>query len=59
MEELEGQGAERETQRESDMPPYLCRMADGLAYELDELARIGNGQVPAVVRLAWEVLTNE
>ena len=58
LEELERQGAERETQRESDMPPYLCRVGDGLAYELDELERIGNGQVPAVVKLAWNILSN-
>lgn len=56
VEELDRQGEQREAQRESDMPPYLCRVGDGLAHELDELGRIGNGQVPAVVKLAWETL---
>jgi len=59
MEELDRQGAERKAQREGNMPPYLCSMGDGLAYELDELRSIGNGQVPRVVRLAWETLAME
>ena len=38
----------------------LGRVADGVASDVDRrLARIGNGQVPAVVKLAWEILTNE
>src|SRR3990167_6000883 len=45
LEELERQGAKREVQGKSDMPPYLCRMGDEVASELDELAAIGNGQV--------------
>jgi DNA (cytosine-5)-methyltransferase 1 len=31
-------------------------MGDGLAGKLDRLKAIGNGQVPAVVKLAWETL---
>jgi hypothetical protein len=31
-------------------------MADGLADRLDRLAAVGNGQVPAVVKLAWNTL---
>jgi hypothetical protein len=27
-----------------------------VAYRMDRIKRIGNGQVPAVVRLAWETL---
>lgn len=31
-------------------------MDDGLAHRLDRLKALGSGQVPAVVRLAWEAL---
>lgn len=58
LEELERQGAERKDQREGDMPPYLCSVDDAMAFELDELGRIGNGQVPEVVKLAWETLVD-
>jgi DNA (cytosine-5)-methyltransferase 1 len=37
----------------------LGRVAHGVAHRVDRLKAIGNGQVPAVVRLAWEVLTDE
>ncbi len=37
--------------------PEMGRKVDGLAYWMDRLAAIGNGQVPAVVRLAWEILS--
>lgn len=36
--------------------PQLGRVADGVANRVDRLRAIGNGQVPAVVRLAWETL---
>jgi len=36
-------------------PPRL-RSDDGVADWMDRIARCGNGQVPAVVRLAWEIL---
>jgi len=36
--------------------PYLHRNSDGLANRVDRLKAIGNGQVPAVARLAWETL---
>jgi len=39
--------------------PGVGRVADGMANGVDKrLARIGNGQVPAVVRLAWETITD-
>lgn len=38
--------------------PELGRVANGVAYRMDRIKRIGNGQVPAVVRLAWETLTS-
>jgi DNA (cytosine-5)-methyltransferase 1 len=37
--------------------PDMGRKADGLAYWMDRLQAIGNGQVPAVVRLAWQTLS--
>jgi len=37
--------------------PGLVRMDDGVASLMDRLKAIGNGQVPAMVRLAWETLT--
>lgn len=36
--------------------PTVDRMADGLANRLDRLKAAGNGQVPAVAKLAWETL---
>jgi len=38
--------------------PDMGRKADGLANWVDRLEAIGNGQVPAVVKLAWNVLTD-
>ena len=39
--------------------PKLGRVADGLANRVDRLKAIGNGQVPSVAALAWEILRNE
>jgi hypothetical protein len=36
----------------------LGRVANGVANRVDRLKAIGNGQVPAVVKLAWNVLTD-
>jgi DNA (cytosine-5)-methyltransferase 1 len=36
--------------------PNVGRVAHGVASRVDRLRAIGNGQVPAVVRLAWELL---
>jgi DNA (cytosine-5)-methyltransferase 1 len=36
--------------------PDVGRMAHGVAARVDRLKAIGNGQVPAVVKLAWEIL---
>jgi DNA (cytosine-5)-methyltransferase 1 len=38
--------------------PDVGRVANGMAARVDRLRCIGNGQVPAVVRLAWRTLTN-
>lgn len=37
--------------------PELGRVADGVAHRVDRLKAIGNGQVPAVVREAWNRLS--
>jgi DNA (cytosine-5)-methyltransferase 1 len=34
----------------------LCGMDDGMAARVDEISAIGNGQVPAVAALAWNIL---
>jgi len=36
--------------------PGMDRMANGMAAKVDRLGALGNGQVPAVVRLAWRTL---
>lgn len=36
--------------------PDVGRVANGVAARVDKLRAIGNGQVPAVARLAWEIL---
>ena len=39
--------------------PDVGRVAHGVAYRVDRLKAIGNGQVPAVAALAWEILTQD
>ncbi len=36
--------------------PDMGRVAHGVAYRVDRLRCLGNGQVPAVARLSWETL---
>jgi DNA (cytosine-5)-methyltransferase 1 len=38
--------------------PPVGRVADGVANRMDRLHALGNGQVPAVVALAWNLLMN-
>ena len=40
-----------------DIEPKLGRVANGVDNRVDRLKAIGNGQVPAVAKLAWEILT--
>ena len=43
----------------SDIPePLVRRIGNDVAFGMDRLAAIGNGQVPRVVALAWRVLSN-
>jgi DNA (cytosine-5)-methyltransferase 1 len=37
--------------------PSVGRVVDGMAFRVDRLAAIGNGQVPIVVKTVWELLT--
>ena len=37
--------------------PDVVRMVHGVAHRVDRIAALGNGQVPAVARLAWDTLT--
>ena len=36
--------------------PRFCRVDDGVAYRVERVSSIGNGQVPAVAALAWRLL---
>jgi DNA (cytosine-5)-methyltransferase 1 len=36
--------------------PSVGRMADGVAFVMDRLKALGNGQVPAVVERAWQMI---
>jgi len=46
------------TKQQSRWPvePDVGRVANGVAFRVDRLKAIGNGQVPAVVRAAWKTL---
>ena len=37
----------------------VCRVDDGVAHWAHRFAAIGNGQVPAVAKLAWEILNDQ
>ena len=37
----------------------IARVANGVANRVDRLRALGNGQVPAVARAAWRILTGE
>ncbi len=57
MEELERQRAKWETQGKGDLPPYLCRVGNEMANELEQLKAIGNGQVPLCMAYAYAKLS--
>jgi DNA (cytosine-5)-methyltransferase 1 len=57
MEEMDSEGEWRKQQRKTDCAPYLFRLDNGMAKELDELKSIGNGQVPQVAATAFRILS--
>jgi len=46
-----------EVPQKGNYEPYLYRVAHGVDNGVDRLKAIGNGQVPAVAALAWEILS--
>jgi len=56
LEMLESEGEQCKDASEDCLPSYLCRMDDGMADGVDRLRACGNGQVPGVAALAWEML---
>jgi DNA (cytosine-5)-methyltransferase 1 len=48
-----------EAKRTPTTEPELGRVAHGVAHRVDRLKAIGNGQVPAVAALAWQILNTE
>ena len=42
-----------------EIEPDVGRVADGVAFRVDRIKAIGNGQVPAVVRKAWKLLSGQ
>ena len=47
----------RTARRESQSD--LCLVVDGMAEQVEQLAALGNGQVPQVAALAWKILTGK
>ncbi len=53
----ENGGRREDIKRRSDLPEtVLLRSCNDVAHYVDRIAAIGDGQVPAVVELAWETL---
>jgi DNA (cytosine-5)-methyltransferase 1 len=51
-----GKGGESGRCMWGETKPEPMRMDDGLAFGMDRLKALGNGQVPIVVKTAWEIL---
>jgi len=54
-----GNGGEQGGMQWWSAEPGVGRVAHGVANRVDRLRGLGNGQVPAVVALAWETLTTQ
>jgi hypothetical protein len=55
-EAIEESEAVREFRMQQDSRQEISRLAVGIVNRVDRISALGNGQVPAVVRLAWETL---
>jgi DNA (cytosine-5)-methyltransferase 1 len=53
-----GEMAERQPATWWSSEPDVGRVVHGVADRVDRTKGLGNGQVPAVVALAWETLTS-
>jgi len=49
-------GDVRESKKWWSVEPGMGRMVDGMAYRNDRIKRLGNGQIPEMVRTAWNEL---
>tara|TARA_R110000751_G_scaffold138798_5_gene242512 strand:+ start:1076 stop:1915 length:840 start_codon:yes stop_codon:yes gene_type:complete len=45
--------------KDKSLEPVMGRVAHGVAHRVDRLKALGNGQVPAVASLAWQILRKE
>ena len=57
QEQPRGSGRTRTGDRWWEAEPDVGRVANGVAHQVDRLAALGNGQVPAVAAAAWRILT--
>ena len=57
LEEFQKKRNECQDKTENCLPSYLCRVVDGMAGNVERLARIGNGQIPSVAALAFKTLS--
>ena len=57
LEEFQKTRNECQDKAKDSLPPYLCRVDDGLAGNVERLARIGNGQIPSVAAIAFKTLS--
>jgi len=54
----ENGGGRENIKGRSDLPePVLLRRANEVAHYVDRISAIGNGQIPAVAALAWQILS--
>ena len=53
-------GRREDIKRRSDLPePVLLRRTNEVAHYVDRISAIGNGQIPAVAQLAWQILSGK
>ena len=60
QEEHKHRGSQSNGRREWwKVEPDVGRVADGVAYRVDRLKAIGNGQVPLCAATAWRILNEQ